>query len=139
MAISQTLRAKLMAIARYRCGYCQTQQIAVNFLLEVEHIIPTAAGGTDGEENLWVNCSACNRYKATQVKAHDPVTGRLVKLFNPRCQKWTRHFRWSADRTAIVGLTACGRATVEALKLNSELSKQARAVWCAAGIHPPKD
>jgi hypothetical protein len=47
-------------------------------------------------------------------------------------------FRWSADGTVIIGLTTCGRATVEALKLNNELAKQARALWRDAGIHPPK-
>jgi len=137
--ISSKLRAKIMEEARYRCGYCLAQQIAINWLLEVEHIIPTAAGGSDDEENLWLSCTACNRYKGTQVKARDPSTGRLVKLFNPRRQKWARHFRWSEDGTEIVGLTACGRATIEALKLNNELAKRARAIWRDAGIHPPKD
>ena len=111
-----------MAEAHYRCGYCQTQQIAVNFLLELEHIIPTAAGGSDDEENLWLSCTACNRYKGTQVKARDPMTRRLVRLFNPRRQKWGHHFQWSKDGTEIIGLTACGRATVEALRLNHELA-----------------
>jgi hypothetical protein len=62
----------------------------------------------------------------------------LVRLFNPRRQQWSRHFRWSDDGTVIIGLTACGRATIEALKLNNELAKQARALWRDAGIHPPK-
>ncbi len=139
MAISLTLREKIMAEARYRCGYCQTQQIVVNFLLEVDHIIPTATGGSDDEENLWLSCTACNRYKGTQVRARDPSTGRRVRLFNPRRQKWKRHFRWSKDGTEIIGLTASGRATVEALKLNNELAKQARTIWRDADIHPPKD
>jgi len=137
--ISSKLRAKIMEEARYRCGYCLAQQIVMNWLLEVEHIVPVAAGGSDDEDNLWLSCTACNRYKGTQVKARDPNTGQLVKLFNPRHQKWSQHFRWSEDKTEIIGLTACGRATVEALKLNNELAKQARALWHEAGIHPPKD
>ena len=137
--IPSQLRAKIAAEANYRCGYCLMQQIATNWILEVEHIIPTALGGTDDEENLWLNCTACNRYKGTQVKARDPKTGRLVRLFNPRRQKWEHHFRWSEYGTEIIGLTDCGRATVEALKLNNELAKQARAIWCDAGIHPPKE
>ena len=137
--ISNKLRAKIAEEARNRCGYCLMQQIAANWLLEVEHIIPTALGGTDDEENLWLSCTACNRYKGTQLRARDPRTGRLVRLFNPCRQRWTRHFRWSEDGTEITGLTACGRATVEALKLNNELAKKARAIWRDAGIHPPKD
>ena len=137
--ISSSLRAKIAEEARYRCGYCLMQQIAANWILEVEHIIPTALGGADDEENLWLSCTACNRYKSTQVKARDSRTERLVRLFNPRRQKWNRHFRWSEDGTEIIGLTACGRATVEALKLNNEIAKQARAIWRDAGIYPPKD
>ncbi len=37
LPVSPTLRAKILAQAQYRCGYCLTQQIAVNWLLEVEH------------------------------------------------------------------------------------------------------
>ena len=48
--ISSKLRAKIAKDARYRCGYCLMQQIATNWLLEVEHLIPTALGGTDDEE-----------------------------------------------------------------------------------------
>ena len=69
MPVSPTLRAKILADAHYRCGYCLTQQLAINWLLEVEHIIPTAAGGTDDEENLWRSCTACNRYKSRQINA----------------------------------------------------------------------
>ena len=137
--ISSSLRAKIAEEARYRCGYCLMRQIATNWLLEVEHIIPTVAGGTDDKENLWLSCTACNRYKGSQVKVRDPSTGRLVKLFNPRRQKWKCHFRWSEYGTEIIGLTACGRATVEALKLNNELAKKARAIWRNAGVHPPND
>jgi hypothetical protein len=139
LAISPQLRAKIMEEARHRCGYCLTQQRAINWLLEVEHIIPSAAGGPDDEANLWIGCTACNRYKGTQTEASDPDTGKRVQLFNPRRQKWAEHFQWSEDGTEIIGLTACGRATIEALKLNNELAKQARAIWRQAGIHPPED
>ena len=46
---------------------------------------------------------------------------------------------WSEDGTEIIGLTVCGRATVEALKLNNEFAKQARAIWHDAGIRLPSD
>jgi len=126
-----------MADAGYRCGYCLAPQAVSNWLFEVEHIIPTAAGGSDDEENLWLSCSACNRYKGRQVKARDPQTKKLVRLFNPRHQSWPRHFYWSEDRTRIIGRTPCGRATVEALKLNHEQAVVARTIWREAGIHPP--
>jgi len=46
---------------------------------------------------------------------------------------------WSEDNTLIVGKTPCGRATVLALQLNSDLQKTAREFWKLTGIFPPKD
>ena len=60
-----------------------------------------------------------------------------VPLFDPRRQRWDRHFAWSEDGVEIVGLTACGRATVAALRLNSDLAVTVRRNWLRAGWHPP--
>jgi hypothetical protein len=49
-----------------------------------------------------------------------------------------RHFKWSDDGTEIIGLTASGRATVVALKLNNTFAIEARSNWVSAGWHPPK-
>ncbi len=105
--------------------------------LEIEHIIPTAAGGTDEEENLWLACRLCNNKKAAKTRGYDPATGRRVPLFNPRRQKWRRHFSWSDDGAQIVGRTANGRATVSALNLNNEIALVVRLNWITAGWHPP--
>jgi hypothetical protein len=86
-----------------------------------------------------MSCARCNRSKGSQVKACDFVTGRMVRLFNPRTQKWRRHFRWSDDGMFIIGKTACGRATVDALKLNSDKRLTARRLWKIFGLHPPED
>jgi geranylgeranyl pyrophosphate synthase len=58
-------------------------------------------------------------------------------LFNPRRQKWSRHFVWSEDGTLIIGKTACGRATVVALQLNNPIAVLVRQQWVAVGWHPP--
>jgi len=58
-------------------------------------------------------------------------------LFHPRQQKWSEHFAWSEDGTEIMGLTACGRTTVLALRLNNELAVTVRLNWVQAGWHPP--
>jgi hypothetical protein len=107
--------------------------------LEIDHIIPEAAGGLTVEANLWVACAWCNLVKGNKTHFRDPVTGRLVRLFNPRMQSWKRHFAWSADGAEIIGRTAYGRATVVALDLNNALLVEARRSWVAAGWHPPKD
>jgi hypothetical protein len=108
-------------------------------ILEIEHIIPKAIGGSDEEENLWLACSLCNNYKGTQADAFDPVTQKHVKLFNPRTQQWSQNFAWSEDATEIIGLTDCGRATVTALQLNNNIAVSVRRQWVSAGWHPPTD
>jgi hypothetical protein len=107
--------------------------------LEIEHITPTARRGTDHEGNLWLACRLCNHYKAAQTHGRDPVSEKRVRLFNPRKQRWSRHFRWSSDGLSIVGRTACGRATVPALNLNNVIAQTVRSHWMQAGWHPPKD
>jgi Zn ribbon nucleic-acid-binding protein len=105
----------------------------------VDHIIPQAEGGETTQDNLCCACGLCNGHKQKRTHARDPQTRRRVRLFHPRRQKWARHFRWSEDGTQIIGLTACGRATVEALQMNHPDMVRARRNWVAAGWHPPKD
>ncbi|MBD2358148.1 HNH endonuclease [Tolypothrix sp. FACHB-123] len=138
-SISDELRAKIRAQAGDRCGYCLSLQKYVLGILEIEHIIPTAKGGTNEEENLWLACRLCNSYKGVQTEAVDLLTGRTVKLFNPRQQKWSQHFQWSEDGSQIIGHTACGRATVVALQLNNIIAVTVRQQWVMAGWHPPQD
>ncbi len=71
----------------------------------MEHIHPEGLGGTNEEENLWLACRLCNGFEGIQTHGRDPITGRRVKLFNPRRQRWKRHFTWSSDGTRIIGLT----------------------------------
>ncbi len=135
--ISDSVKARVRATAGHRCGYCLTQQRYAMQVLEIEHIIPVATGGTDMEENLWLACRLCNNAKGTKTRGYDIITGRRTGLFNPRQQKWRRHFRWSIDNTQVIGRTACGRATVLALNLNNEIALVVRRNWVSAGWHPP--
>ncbi len=54
-------------------------------------------------------------------------------IFNPRKQIWNEHFEFSEDETEIIGKTACGRATVIALRLNFEQAVSARKIWVSVG------
>ncbi len=130
-------RAKLLAEASYRCGYCLAHQDYIPWVLEIEHLTPKAKGGSDDENNLWVACHTCNLFKRDQTQAHDHMSGQVVALFNPRRQHWKRHFYWSDDGTLIIGRTACGRATVIALNLNNLIAVTVRRNWIKAGWHPP--
>ena len=136
-SVSDEVRARVRASAGDRCGYCRSPQALVLGPLEIEHIIPSARGGSDDETNLWLACRMCNNFKGVQTYVVDPMTGRSVRLFNPRTQRWAQHFRWSADGTQIEGRTAAGRATVFALQLNNVIAVTVRRAWVSAGWHPP--
>jgi len=138
-AITAEVRDRVRRQAGDRCGYCHSPQRLVLGPLEVDHIVPAARGGTDDEQNLWLACRMCNSAKGSRTRLLDPVTGRSVRLFNPRRQAWSRHFAWSADGTQIIGLTACGRATVIALRLNHPIAVLVRREWVQVGWHPPAD
>jgi HNH endonuclease len=90
--------------------------------LQIDRIEPIVQGGEDHEENLCLACELCNQYKWTQTEAIDPKTGQTIALFHPRQQTWPEHFAWSFDNVTILGRTGCGRATIEALKLNNALA-----------------
>jgi hypothetical protein len=108
--------------------------------LEIEHIIPKGKGGVSTESNLWLSCPLCNRYKSDRTSARDPESGIETAIFNPRTQRWSEHFCWSADGIRVVGLTPTGRATVAALHLADDPDALVvRAYWVLAGWHPPND
>lgn len=139
MPIPRALRARIAARDKQRCAYCLTTEENCGLRMHVDHIIPEVAGGLTTEENLCLACFSCNVAKAAQQAALDPLTGAAVALFHPLRQRWSAHFAWSGDKTRIIGLTACGRATVETLRMNNPTVERARRRWMAAGWHPPSD
>lgn len=137
-SISEQRRKQIRQEAGNRCGYCLTHQDYVPWTLEIEHIVPLAAGGSNDDSNLWLACHACNLFKGSKTRVRDPLSGRIIAIFNPRQQRWDRHFQWSDDGSMILGRTACGRATIIALNLNNLIAVRVRRHWVVAGWHPPK-
>lgn len=135
-SISARLRRQVGERSGFRCSYCRSPEM-VGVPMVVDHVIPLAAGGATTLDNLALACYRCNEFKGARVSATDPQTGETVPLFNPCTQEWHRHLAWSADGLRIRGLTAVGRATVEALRLNNEWLIRARRIWISAGLHPP--
>jgi HNH endonuclease len=136
--VPRRLRERVAKAAGYRCGYWRTPESIVGFRLSIEHIIPEAKGGKTVEDNLWIACHACNEFKAARTQGRDPATGKRVRLWNPRRQKWVEHFAWSKDGTEIAGLTPCGRATIATLQLNRPELVAARSLWVQVGWWPPR-
>ena len=134
--ISDEIRQQIIERAHGRCEYCQTQQ-AIVVSMEVDHIIPEVAGGKTTLDNLGYACVGCNGFKLDFQVSLDPETGQEAPLYNPRTEHWSEHFRWSADGTILLGLTATGRATIARLRINRAVVVEARRLWVMAGWHPP--
>ena len=100
--------------------------------------MPRVKGGTTTLDNLALSCQGCNNYKYTKTAGRDPVSGRSVPLFNPRVHIWEEHFIWIDDYSLIAGVTATGRATIAALRLNRVGVVNLREVLYRAGQHPPE-
>lgn len=138
-SIPRLLRRRLLVEARGRCAYCHTLTAITGARLVVDHIVPDAAGGRTEFDNLCLACHSCNEFKGACTLALDPLTDEEVRIFHPRKDRWTEHFRWSPDGTELVGITAIGRATLLALKMNHPLIVQARRLWVDVGWHPPEE
>lgn len=119
------------------CEYCLSQARFATQSFAAEHIRPLYAGGQTTLDNLALACFGCNSHKATKTASVDPETGHEIPLFHPRQQLWSEHFAWSDDFTLIVGLTAVGRATIQALHLNRSELVNLRSVLHQVGEHPP--
>lgn len=137
--MAKSLYSRLRQELGPRCGYCRTSSAITGERHTIEHIVPTARGGSSEEDNLWVSCRRCNGAKGTQIDAIDPETGQRVSLFNPRIQVWKESFSWSGNGVFIVGLTPSGRATVIALQMNHPDIVNARRLWVSVGWHPPDE
>lgn len=133
------LRRSVRNRARCLCEYCRTPEDFSPQSFVVEHIFPRVLGGETKEENLAYSCQGCNSHKAVKTGAIDPVTEENISLFNPRTQIWREHFVWNENFTEVIGLTATGRATVEALHLNRNGLKNLRRVLYRTGQHPPME
>lgn len=135
--IPVAMRRVIAARANGRCEYCVCPKAFATERFAVEHIVPRSVGGETTLDNLAWSCIGCNGHKSSKQQALDPQTQTFVALFDPRQQRWSEHFAWSDDGTKVVGLTACGRATIVALKLNRFGVVNLRRLLVGAGVHPP--
>lgn len=135
--ISAAVRRLVRERANGCCEYCGSQDGITTEPFVIEHIYPHARGGMTLLANLAYACSGCNGRKAAKISAVDVQTGEIVSLFHPRRQRWADHFQWSEEATHVIGVTATGRATVEALGMNRPALVNLRRVLVLAGEHPP--
>lgn len=136
---AQSLKRLVRERASGCCEYCRSLEAFCPEPFSVEHIHPRSKGGETVAENLALSCQGCNNYKYVKTEARDPLTDEMVRLYHPRRDRWYEHFAWHEDYSLVMGLTAVGRTTIAALRLNRPNLVNLRKVLYQAQIHPPLD
>lgn len=144
MKISKNVQVLVRQRANFLCEYCHSPEFLSTAPLTIDHLKPQSLGGTDNIENLALACRRCNERRYNFTTGIDPKMQQESSLFNPREQKWSEHFVWTADKLIVLGISAMGRATCERLDINDErradnFIQKARKFWVQSGWHPPKD
>jgi HNH endonuclease len=129
-----SLRREVRERAGERCEYCLLSELKSVVPHEPDHLIALKHGGQTTSENLALACFDCNRFKGSDIASIDAVTGVLVRLFNPRTQRWFEHFRLKGAQ--IVPLTPVGRVTEKLLRLNLPARVAARAHLISKAEYP---
>jgi HNH endonuclease len=114
--MDESLARRVWRRAGDACEYCHMPQALDPAPFEIDHIISKQHRGPTTLANLALSCYFCNSHKGPNIAGLDPETGKLTKLFNPRRQKWNRHFRWEGP--LLVGRTPIGRVTIAVLAIN---------------------
>lgn len=110
--------------AHSRCEYCQFPAEHAEADFQIDHVIAQKHGGQAAEGNLALACYYCNTYKGPNIAGIDPMSGRIVRLFHPRRDRWNEHFYWQGP--VLAGGTAIGRATIRVLWMNHPLMIETR-------------
>lgn len=125
-----SLRAFVVQRAAGYCEYCRLPQRFFTELFQIEHIVPRQHRGFTIESNLAIACSRCNLYKGPNIAGLDPLTGELIRLFNPRIDVWSEHFQASSDGN-MLGKTPIGRTTLYVLNMNDQRRVELRKAIAA--------
>ncbi len=108
------------------CEYCLIDEEISFAKHQIDHIIAEKHGGETVAENLALACILCNKYKGSDLTSIDGETGNIVRLYNPREDIWSQHFR--LENGIIVGLTPNARATIRLLQLNNATRIEERKI-----------
>ena len=120
------------------CEYCKSPADYSTEPFSIEHIVPLVKNGLSELANYALSCLGCNFHKSTKIDILELISQKITPLFNPRSMTWDDHFVWDETSTIIIGKTAIGRATIQALKLNRQQIKNLRRALIAINEHPPK-
>ena len=118
------------------CEYCLLPQSSQEATFHIDHIVPRREGGETGATNLALACVTCSLRKGARMFSLDPQTQSTVRLFHPREETWSEHFRLN-DEFELEGLTPTGQATISALRMNRPAIISIRKELHFIGRFPP--
>jgi hypothetical protein len=113
-------------------------QIGQGAAFHINHVIPRSKGGSTNSGNLVLQCTNCSLHKAAKLVVIDQLTGAGVGLFHPLLMKWEEHFQMTRDGH-YRGISAIGRATVDALGMNRSRPLVARSIQIQLGLMLPSE
>jgi len=93
MAVSKRLRFEILRRDNHACRYCGRS--APDVVLTVDHVIPTALGGSDEPTNLVTACADCNSGKSSM-----PGDQAIVADVERDALRWATAMRRAADIAA---------------------------------------
>jgi hypothetical protein len=120
--------------ANGRCEYCQLPESVTELPHVIDHIVARQHRGPTAANNLALCCGRCNLFKGPNLTGIDRKTGKITRLFHPRDDSWSAHFRWKGP--FLWGVTAIGRTTIDVLAINHPYRVASRRALQAAGRLP---
>jgi hypothetical protein len=103
----------------------------------LDHIIAQKHKGSTSADNLALACDFCNLHEGSDIAGLDPINGSLTRLFHPRLDSWSEHFRLNAS-AYLLGLTPAGRTTIEVLSMNDDRQVALRRWLMSEGAMGPE-
>jgi hypothetical protein len=104
---------------------------------EVDRIFSLKHGGKTEEDNLAFACLPCNRHKGTDIESIVADSGEFIRLFNPRQDRWSDHFR--LEGPFIKPISDIGKATVSNLQIDAIERVLERETLILIGRYPPEE
>lgn len=130
--MAEPLEQTIRRLASDRCEYCHVPDATSRLKHVLDHIVARQHGGQTELENLALCCGRCNQFKGPNLTGIDPDTGQLTRLFRPRLDQWSDHFRY--EGAVLIGLSAIGRTTIAVLSINHPLRIAAREALIQTGL-----
>ena len=123
MAVTKRTRFEVLRRDEYTCRYCG--QSAPDVKLTVDHVLPTALGGSDDPSNLVAACHDCNAGKSS-TSPDEHIVAQVDE----------DALRWAAARARAIQRTADAR--IELQRTTAPFLKEWLS-WDKTGMHLPND